>query len=111
MIAKAFQEEGNIECIIAVDVSKKALDKALTLGADHVVNADSLGMKEDAIRNMVMKFTNGLGADLTIDAAGFASTCENAVHMNYWDLTGRLGGGQGERLGGREQRSARQTNQ
>ena len=80
MIAKAFQEEGNIECIIAVDVSKKALDKALTLGADHVVNADSLGMKEDAIRNMVMKFTNGLGADLTIDAAGFASTCENAVH-------------------------------
>ncbi|OEU07470.1 hypothetical protein FRACYDRAFT_250885 [Fragilariopsis cylindrus CCMP1102] len=29
---------------------------------------------------MVMKFTNGLGADLTIDAAGFASTCENAVH-------------------------------
>ena len=80
MIAKAFQEEGNIECIIAVDVSKKALDKALTLGADHVVNADSLGMKDDAIRNMVMKFTNGLGADLTIDAAGFASTCENAVH-------------------------------
>jgi alcohol dehydrogenase len=81
MIAKAFQKEGNIESIIAVDVSKKALDKALTLGADHTVNASSsLGMKDDDIRKMVMKFTNGLGADLTIDAAGFASTCENAVH-------------------------------
>jgi alcohol dehydrogenase len=81
MIAKAFQKEGNIESIIAVDVSKKALDKALTLGADRIVNASSsLGVTDDDIRKMVMKFTNGLGADLTIDAAGFASTCENAVH-------------------------------
>ena len=80
MVAKAFQEEGNIESIIAVDVSKKALDKALDLGADHVVNVDSLGMKEGSVRKMVMEFTNGLGAELTIDAAGFASTCENAVH-------------------------------
>jgi len=81
MIAKAFQKEGNIGYIIAVDVSKKALDKALTLGADRTVNASSsLGMTDDDIRKMVMKFTNGLGADLTIDAAGFASTCENAVH-------------------------------
>jgi alcohol dehydrogenase len=80
MIAKAFQEEGNIESIIAVDISKKALDKALTLGADHVVNAKSLRMKDDDIRKMVMELTNGLGADLTIDAAGFVSTCENAVN-------------------------------
>ena len=81
MIAKAFQKEGNIGSIIAVDISKKALDKALTLGADRTVNASSsLGMTDDDIRKMVMKFTNGLGADLTIDAAGFASTCENAVH-------------------------------
>jgi alcohol dehydrogenase len=80
MIAKAFQEEGNIGSIIAVDLSKRALDKALTLGADHVVDVKSLGMNDDAVRKMVMKLTNDLGADLTIDAAGFPSTCENAVH-------------------------------
>lgn len=78
MIAKAFQDEGNIGSIIAVDVSKRALDKALTLGADRVVNAK--GAKEDDVRKMVLKLTDGLGADLTVDAAGFASTCENAVH-------------------------------
>ena len=80
MIAKAFQEEGNIESIIAVDLSQRALDKALTLGADHVVNVKSIGMKDDVIRKVVMELTNDLGADLTIDAAGFKSTCENAVH-------------------------------
>mmetsp|Transcript_18213 Transcript_18213/g.39707 ORF Transcript_18213/g.39707 Transcript_18213/m.39707 type:complete len:380 (-) Transcript_18213:124-1263(-) len=79
-IAQAFREEGNIESIIAVDVSDRALDKALTLGADRVVNVKSLGMKDDAVRKKVMEFTNGLGAELTIDAAGFSSTCENAVH-------------------------------
>ena len=78
MIAKAFRDEGNIESIIAVDVSKRALDKSLTLGADRVLNAR--GMKDEDIREAVLKLTNGLGADLTIDAAGFASTCENAVY-------------------------------
>lgn len=80
MIAKAFQEEGKIESIIAVDVSEKALDKAVTLGADRVVNVRSLGMNDDAVRKKVIEFTDGLGAELTIDAAGFSSTCENAVH-------------------------------
>lgn len=80
MIAKAFQGEGNIASIIAVDVSKKALDKALELGADHIVNVSALDMKDDAVQNKVMELTNGLGAELTIDAAGFASTCENAIH-------------------------------
>ena len=80
MIAKAFEKEGNIKSIIAVDVSKEALEKALTLGANHIVDANSLGMKDDAVCKVVLKLTNGLGADLTIDAAGFASTCENAVN-------------------------------
>eukprot|EP00536_Pseudo-nitzschia_multiseries_P003152 jgi/Psemu1/185204/e_gw1.47.118.1 len=80
MIAQAFREEGNIESIIAVDVSEKALEKALTCGADRVVNVKSLGMKDDAVRKKVLELTNGLGAELTIDAAGFSSTCENAVH-------------------------------
>ena len=80
MIAKAFQEEGNIQSIIAVDVSKKALDKALELGADHIVDVSALGMMDEAVRKRVTELTNGLGAELTIDAAGFASTCENAIH-------------------------------
>ena len=80
MIAKAFQEEGNIQSIIAVDVSSKALDKALELGADHIVNVSSLGMRDDAVRERVLELTNGLGAEVTIDAAGFASTSENAVY-------------------------------
>lgn len=86
MIAKAFQEEGNIDSIIAVDVSEKALDKALELGADYVVNVKELGSNDKAVRNKVMELTSGLGAELTIDAAGFAATCENAV------LTCRRGG-------------------
>lgn len=80
MIAKAFEVEGNIKSIIAVDVSKRALDKALDLGADHIVNVKALGSKDDAVRQKVMALTDGLGAELTIDAAGFASTCENAIH-------------------------------
>mmetsp|Transcript_27 Transcript_27/g.41 ORF Transcript_27/g.41 Transcript_27/m.41 type:complete len:379 (+) Transcript_27:265-1401(+) len=80
MIAKAFENEGNIESIIAVDVSEKALDKALSCGADRIVNVRSFGMNDDAVRKKVLELTNGLGAELTIDAAGFPSTCENAVH-------------------------------
>lgn len=52
----------------------------MTLGADRVVAANPQSKNEDVVRETVMKLTNGLGADLTIDAAGFASTCENAVH-------------------------------
>jgi alcohol dehydrogenase len=37
-------------------------------------------MMDEAVRKRVMELTNGLGAELTIDAAGFASTCENAIH-------------------------------
>eukprot|EP00549_Striatella_unipunctata_P005269 CAMPEP_0118680370 /NCGR_PEP_ID=MMETSP0800-20121206/4327_1 /TAXON_ID=210618 ORGANISM="Striatella unipunctata, Strain CCMP2910" /NCGR_SAMPLE_ID=MMETSP0800 /ASSEMBLY_ACC=CAM_ASM_000638 /LENGTH=263 /DNA_ID=CAMNT_0006576511 /DNA_START=15 /DNA_END=803 /DNA_ORIENTATION=- len=69
----------NKRTIIAIDVSEQALEKALQVGATHVVNARS--MKNEQVRREVCKLTSGnLGADLSIDAAGFASTCENAVH-------------------------------
>ena len=95
MIAKAFQNEGNVKSIIAVDVSQQALDKALELGADHIVNASAfappLGLgtiskkgkdhdQDHLVRQRVLELTHGWGAELTIDAGGFASTCENAVH-------------------------------
>mmetsp|Transcript_17326 Transcript_17326/g.25235 ORF Transcript_17326/g.25235 Transcript_17326/m.25235 type:complete len:194 (+) Transcript_17326:810-1391(+) len=86
MIAKAFQVEGNINSIIVVDVSSQALAKALELGADQIVNAKLLavnakdGNEDDLVRKRVVELTEGLGAELTIDAAGFASTCKNTVH-------------------------------
>jgi alcohol dehydrogenase len=65
--------------IIAVDVNEAALQKALQLGATHIVNV--IGMDQDEITRAVKRLTiDGQGADVTVDAAGFASTCENAVH-------------------------------
>jgi alcohol dehydrogenase len=65
--------------IIAVDVNEAALQKAVQLGATHMVNVT--GMDQEAIIRAVKNLTiDGHGADVTVDAAGFASTCENAVH-------------------------------
>ena len=61
--------------IIAIDVNNEALRKAKDVGATDVVNA-----KENVdVRKRVMELTGGMGADLTIDAAGFKQTCEDAV--------------------------------
>jgi alcohol dehydrogenase len=65
--------------IIAVDVNEAALQKAVQLGATHIVNVT--GMDQNEIEQRVKALTiDGHGADVTVDAAGFASTCENAVH-------------------------------
>jgi alcohol dehydrogenase len=61
--------------IIAIDVSEAALKKARQLGASCTIAAAS----DDYVRARVLQITNGEGADLTLDAAGFPSTCENAV--------------------------------
>lgn len=71
MIAAAHDAER----IICVDVSDRALRKAREVGATDTIN----GRTED-VRRRVAELTNGLGADLTIDAAGFKATCEDAVH-------------------------------
>ena len=61
--------------IIAVDVSEKALQKASDLGATCTIKAVS----DEHVRTRVKGETNGEGAEVTVDAAGFPSTCENAV--------------------------------
>lgn len=61
--------------IVAIDLSKEALDLAVKLGATHVVEASAKGYCEQ-----VQLLCGGDGADLCIDAAGFAETCENAVN-------------------------------
>jgi alcohol dehydrogenase len=61
--------------IIAVDVSENALKKGRELGATHTV----LAISDEQVRRDVRELTGGHGADVTIDAAGFSPTCENAV--------------------------------
>lgn len=64
--------------IIAIDVSDLTLQKARELGATITIKGDP--DNEQETRQRVMEATNnGEGADLTLDAAGFPSTCENAV--------------------------------
>jgi alcohol dehydrogenase len=78
MIASAF----GVKQIIAIDVTVNALEKALAVGATDIVNG-----KTDDVQKRVLELTNGLGADLTLDAAGFKATCEDAISCT------RRGGG------------------
>ena len=61
--------------IIAVDVSARALQKAMELGATHIV--DTRGSK-DARHCITSGITQG-GVHVSIEASGFADSCENAV--------------------------------
>jgi alcohol dehydrogenase len=75
--------------ILAIDISLKALQKARELGATHTVLATrpsttTAGTDEnkngDTVREQVLKLTPfGDGADLTVDAAGFSATVEDAI--------------------------------
>jgi alcohol dehydrogenase len=79
--------------IIAIDVSLAALEKARSLGATHIVQVpilaskgnlstkeEDLAMMKKQVREQVCRLTReGDGADLSIDAAGFAATSEHAV--------------------------------
>lgn len=62
--------------IIAVDTSAAARDKALSLGATVAVDATC---GSGHVRAQVLESTDGVGADLAVDAAGFVATCEDAV--------------------------------
>lgn len=67
--------------IIAVDVSPLALQKAKDLGATHTILATTDSTQQAYVRQQVKELTGGgHGVDLSIDAAGFSATCENAVH-------------------------------
>jgi alcohol dehydrogenase len=71
---------GSVKQIIAVDVSPRALEKAMELHATHTVLLVPGQNSNDIVQKQVMEITGGRGADICIDAAGFASTCENAVY-------------------------------
>jgi len=73
MVAKAL----GASPIIAVDVSQEARTKAHQLGATAIVDAS--GLSGTQVAEKVTAITGG-GADLCVDAAGFAETCEAAVY-------------------------------
>lgn len=61
--------------IVAIDISEAALEKAREVGASHTVNATSADVREQ-----VWKITDNQGAHVSLDAAGFAASCEDAIH-------------------------------
>jgi alcohol dehydrogenase len=57
--------------IVAIDLSEARLEKALEFGADSTINNG----REDAVA-MIMELTNGLGADVAVEAVGVPETFE-----------------------------------
>ena len=62
--------------VIAADVSAAARQKAKECGAAEVVDA-SLGADE-TVKRVLALTEDGIGADVTVDTAGFKATCEAA---------------------------------
>jgi alcohol dehydrogenase len=62
--------------IVALDVADARLETAELFGADHTINNG----REDP-RPLIMELTEGLGADVTIEAVGIAETFELAVAL------------------------------
>ncbi|MEU9508441.1 S-(hydroxymethyl)mycothiol dehydrogenase [Micromonospora sp. NPDC048170] len=60
--------------IVAVDIDPRKLPVATQLGATHVVDAS----RDPDVVGTVRQLTGGLGADVTIDAAGFPETWNQA---------------------------------
>jgi alcohol dehydrogenase len=71
--------------IIAVDVSNNALLKAKELGAIDTVlstlstDTEDYDSQNGSVFRNIMALTDGVGADLTIDAGGFKQTCLDSV--------------------------------
>ncbi|HZJ82550.1 MAG TPA: NAD(P)-dependent alcohol dehydrogenase [Clostridia bacterium] len=62
--------------IIVIDIIQKRLDKAIELGATHVINATAVDPVEK-----VMEITKGKGCDLGIETAGTETTTNGLIHM------------------------------
>jgi alcohol dehydrogenase len=61
--------------IIAIDKAKSRLDAALEFGADHALNADDMPI--DRVREL----TDGLGANVVIEAVGLPETFELCTEL------------------------------
>lgn len=69
----ALKAEGVMD-VTVVDVMQKRLDKALELGATHVINSSN----EDAVER-ILELTGGAGPELVIETAGMEVTTRQAI--------------------------------
>lgn len=69
----ALKAEGVMD-VTVVDVMQKRLDKALELGATHVINSS----KENAVER-ILELTGGVGPELIIETAGMEVTTRQAI--------------------------------
>jgi len=63
-------------CIVAIDPAAARLEKALELGADITID----NSREDAVAR-VMELTDGLGADVAVEAVGVPETFELCAEL------------------------------
>ncbi len=64
--------------VIAADLLDYRLEKAKTFGATHTINSD----KED-LHQAVLELTDGQGADIVVEAAGYPDTFNLAFSARY----------------------------
>lgn len=69
--------------VIAVDLSQEKLDLAKKAGASYVINST-----QDKILDKVMEYTDGIGADVVIEAVGSPITYVSAI--DAVSFTGRV---------------------
>ncbi|WP_066466046.1 S-(hydroxymethyl)mycothiol dehydrogenase [Sanguibacter suarezii] len=72
--------------IIAIDLDDSKLEWARTLGATHTIN--SSGMDTDGVVAAIAALTDGVGADVVIDAVGRPETWKQAFYGR--DLAGTV---------------------
>ncbi len=74
LVIQAIKLAGFAE-IIAVDLDDEKLDKALSLGATHVLNAAKCDVEQE-----VMKLTNDQGSDVALEVVGATATIQTAIN-------------------------------
>lgn len=72
--------------IIAIDLDDSKLEWARTLGATHTIN--SSGLDQDGVVAAIAALTDGVGADVVIDAVGRPETWKQAFYGR--DLAGTV---------------------
>jgi len=74
--------------VICIDMKRERLETAREVGADTVIDASKVNQQE-----RVRELTNGLGADVVIEAVGLPQTWESAVELTRKAGTTVLFGG------------------
>lgn len=65
----------DVATLIAVDIDPVRLRTAKTLGADHVIDARDVDLPV-----AVLEFTDGVGADVTVESSGVTTAPSDAIH-------------------------------